>query len=115
MAPPNIVEKIADALHLPGAKGATTKPIFDNEKVTVIFVLGGPGAGSVFLSFPPPSLWSLPYALPLELIIIGDIPRFFFIRKRNAVQPPRREISLLSPLRGRPPPRRAGPPGLAVR
>ena len=52
MAPPNIVEKIADALHLPGshkggdgAEGATTKPIFDNEKVTVIFVLGGPGAG----------------------------------------------------------------------
>ena len=60
---PNIVEKIADALHLPGFHGrgdgaegatsATTKPIFDNEKVTVIFVLGGPGAGSVFLSFPP--------------------------------------------------------------
>jgi len=54
---PNIVEKIADALHLPGshksgggAEGATTKPIFDKEKVTVIFVLGGPGAGASSLS-----------------------------------------------------------------
>jgi len=38
---PNFIEKIADALHLPAAH----KPIFDKEKVTVIFVLGGPGAG----------------------------------------------------------------------
>jgi len=59
---PNLVEKIVDALHLPGAHkhgdeaqaaaeaSATTecapqKPIFNKEKVTVIFVLGGPGAG----------------------------------------------------------------------
>lgn len=46
---PNFVEKIADALHLPGSlthKGEETKrPKFDKEKVTVIFVLGGPGAG----------------------------------------------------------------------
>jgi len=57
---PNLVEKIADALHLPGihkqedhasstavstAEGATKNPIFEKEKVTVIFVLGGPGAG----------------------------------------------------------------------
>jgi UMP-CMP kinase len=46
---PNIVEKIADALHIPGvattAEGETKKPIFEKEKVTVIFVLGGPGAG----------------------------------------------------------------------
>ena len=54
---PNVVEKIADALHIPGvnknedetaatAGGETTKkPIFEKEKVTVIFVLGGPGAG----------------------------------------------------------------------
>jgi hypothetical protein len=67
---PNLVEKIADALHLPGthkqedhasaaastAEGATKKPIFEKDKVTVIFVLGGPGAG-VFLSFSP----SLPH------------------------------------------------------
>ena len=67
---PNLVEKIADALHLPGthkqedhmsaaastAEGATKKPIFEKEKVTVIFVLGGPGAG-VSLSFSP----SLPH------------------------------------------------------
>ena len=63
---PNLVEKIADALHLPGThkqedhtsaaasttEGATKKPIFEKEKVTVIFVLGGPGAG-VSLSFSP--------------------------------------------------------------
>jgi len=53
---PNIVKKIADALHVPGVNnhedkatattgGETKKPIFDKEKVTVIFVLGGPGAG----------------------------------------------------------------------
>ncbi|KAH9967926.1 adenylate kinase-domain-containing protein [Russula dissimulans] len=53
---PNVVEKIIDALHLPGAhkrgevasaEAAATaeSPIFDKEKVTVIFVLGGPGAG----------------------------------------------------------------------
>jgi hypothetical protein len=54
---PNIVEKIADVLHIPGVNKhedqvATTaggetkkKPIFEKEKVTVIFVLGGPGAG----------------------------------------------------------------------
>jgi hypothetical protein len=53
---PNIVEKIADALHIPGVHkdddkaaatdgGETKKPIFEKEKVTVMFVLGGPGAG----------------------------------------------------------------------
>ncbi|KAH8983673.1 UMP-CMP kinase [Lactarius hatsudake] len=41
---PNLIEKIADALHLPGSP-KPTKPKFDKEKVTVIFVLGGPGAG----------------------------------------------------------------------
>lgn len=60
---PNIVEKIADALHIPGVnktedKAAATsggepkKPIFEKEKVTVIFVLGGPGAGVSLLSNP---------------------------------------------------------------
>jgi len=53
---PNIIEKIADVLHIPGvhkhedkapatAGGETKKPIFEREKVTVVFVLGGPGAG----------------------------------------------------------------------
>ena len=46
---PNIVEKIADVLHEDKAAatsgGGTKKPIFEKEKVTVIFVLGGPGAG----------------------------------------------------------------------
>ncbi len=62
---PNIVEKIADALHIPGvhkhednasstAEGVARKPIFEKEKVTVIFVLGGPGAGvSLSSSFLP--------------------------------------------------------------
>ncbi|KAI0303452.1 UMP-CMP kinase [Multifurca ochricompacta] len=50
---PNLVEKITDALHLPGshkhkktsAESEPKKPILDKEKVSVIFVLGGPGAG----------------------------------------------------------------------
>lgn len=53
---PNIAEKIADARRFPlvhehedkaaaTAGGETRKPIFEKEKVTVIFVLGGPGAG----------------------------------------------------------------------
>ncbi|KII88801.1 hypothetical protein PLICRDRAFT_176338 [Plicaturopsis crispa FD-325 SS-3] len=44
---PAIVDKIADALHLhKGAETTTVKaPVFDSSKVTVIFVLGGPGAG----------------------------------------------------------------------
>ena len=66
---PNLLEKIADAIHLPGvhkregeasaaaAEGDAKKPIFEKEKVTVIFVLGGPGAGMPFFlpflsSFP---------------------------------------------------------------
>lgn len=52
---PAVIDKIADALHIPrhhkheeGAHAetsATTTPVFDSEKVTVLFVLGGPGAG----------------------------------------------------------------------
>jgi UMP-CMP kinase len=41
---PNVIEKIADATHLPGSP-EQKKPKFDKAKVTVIFVLGGPGAG----------------------------------------------------------------------
>ena len=40
---PNSVEKVAD-VH----KRGETNPKFDKEKVTVIFVLGGPGAGASF-------------------------------------------------------------------
>jgi len=36
---PAIVDKITDALHL------RKSPVFDHNKVTVLFVLGGPGAG----------------------------------------------------------------------
>ena len=73
---PNLVEKIADALHIPGvhkreddasaapaAEGETKKPIFEKEKVTVIFVLGGPGAG-VSLSFSHSFIPSFFLALP---------------------------------------------------
>jgi len=39
-----IIDKIADALHLHKGHVKPT-PVFDHNKVTVIFVLGGPGAG----------------------------------------------------------------------
>ena len=71
---PNFVEKIADALHLPGS---LKKPKFDKEKVTVIFVLGGPGAGA---SFP-----LLSAALAMKIC-----PSW--VRERNTVQPSRREV-----------------------
>ena len=44
---PNVIEKIADALHLP-VSPKHKKPKFDKANVTVIFVLGGPGAGAFF-------------------------------------------------------------------
>ena len=67
----NIAEKIADAIRTPAvhrredkapatAGAESKKPIFEKEKVTVIFVLGGPGAG-VSLSNPlhtPRSTWA---------------------------------------------------------
>ncbi|KAJ7470492.1 UMP-CMP kinase [Mycena latifolia] len=42
---PAIIDKIADALHLRKDKPGHKSPEFDHTKVTVIFVLGGPGAG----------------------------------------------------------------------
>ena len=45
---PNLVEMIAEALNIP----INRKPIFEKEKVTVIFVLGGPGAGVCSSSLP---------------------------------------------------------------
>ncbi|KAI0713332.1 UMP-CMP kinase [Earliella scabrosa] len=50
---PAIIDKIADALHLskhkhdapPSAAEGSSTPAFDHTKVTVLFVLGGPGAG----------------------------------------------------------------------
>lgn len=45
---PAIIDKIADALHIPHHHHHghdTSKPVFDSTKVVVIFVLGGPGAG----------------------------------------------------------------------
>jgi UMP-CMP kinase len=44
MAAPDPVEKTADALRPPPSLNPK-KPKFEKEKVTVIFVLGGPGAG----------------------------------------------------------------------
>jgi UMP-CMP kinase len=63
---PAILDKIAHALHLDKGKEATPveatstepsamatsaeaarTPVFDHNKVTVIFVLGGPGAGEL--------------------------------------------------------------------
>jgi len=109
---PNVVEKIIDALHLPSAhkrgdeasaegapatataEGVTKKPIFDNEKVTVIFVLGGPGAGMPFL----PSFSSPPPHMPFEFIII--IIDTICFRQGNAMQPSCRKVQLLPPFRG---------------
>ncbi|EKM55826.1 uncharacterized protein PHACADRAFT_256723 [Phanerochaete carnosa HHB-10118-sp] len=56
---PGVIEKIADALHIPhrhrqeapqaatatAAETTVSTPVLDGEKVVVIFVLGGPGAG----------------------------------------------------------------------
>ena len=82
---PNLIGKIADALHLPGthksgdetqavatAEGASKKPIFDNEKVTVIFVLGGPGAGTPF-PFPPLLTHSFPLPHDASSLSFGNI------------------------------------------
>jgi len=42
-----VIDKISSALHLNKNEAATSKttPEFDNTKITVIYVLGGPGAG----------------------------------------------------------------------
>jgi len=40
-----IIDKISDILHLNKGNNVHQKPRFDNSKVTVVFVLGGPGAG----------------------------------------------------------------------
>lgn len=44
-----VIDKIAEALHLKKHHAtdhpATKKNVFDNSKITVVFVLGGPGAG----------------------------------------------------------------------
>lgn len=52
-----VLEKLAEKLHLksPASKEESAKsetsmkkgPVFDNSKITVIFVLGGPGAGMI--------------------------------------------------------------------
>ena len=52
---PGVIDKIADALHIHKhheeteevvvAKEDVKTPVFDSDKVTVLFVLGGPGAG----------------------------------------------------------------------
>jgi UMP-CMP kinase len=43
-----VIDKISSALHLNKSQAtapSTTSPEFDHTKVTVIYVLGGPGAG----------------------------------------------------------------------
>jgi len=43
---PAIIDKIVNAISPGGSKEEASKhPVFDNKKVTVIYVLGGPGAG----------------------------------------------------------------------
>jgi UMP-CMP kinase len=55
-----LIDSIAEKLHLKNHNQATDttlkkKPVFDNSKVTVIYVLGGPGAGEInkHSRFPP--------------------------------------------------------------
>jgi hypothetical protein len=69
---PAVIEKIADALHIPRAHHSEqqsaaeasgsaapvvdnkpNQPVFDSSKVTVIFILGGPGAGVYRCPFAP--------------------------------------------------------------
>lgn len=42
---PAIIDKIAEVLHLHNDKSQQMSAVFDHTKVTVLFVLGGPGAG----------------------------------------------------------------------
>ena len=65
---PAILDKIAGALHLhkshpdapkehseppkEAATGSAASPVFDKSKVTVLFVLGGPGAGEAAVVAP---------------------------------------------------------------
>ena len=94
---PNLVEKITDALGIPSSpKHKKTK--FDQAKVTVVFVLGGPGAGASFPIFRQPTRHM----------------KTCRVRERNTMQPPCREVQLCASLRWRPPARRTGPPKLSV-
>ena len=89
---PAIVDKIADALHLSkhpkhdapapeSAEPSSSKaPVFDHEKVTVLFVLGGPGAGQ------PSSLRARAAASPAA-------------RQGHSVREPRQGLWFLPPLR----------------
>ncbi|KAF9264932.1 UMP-CMP kinase [Marasmius fiardii PR-910] len=42
---PTIIDKVTEALHLKKKDTEKQRPAFDEKKVTVVFVLGGPGAG----------------------------------------------------------------------
>jgi hypothetical protein len=88
---PAIIDKIADALHLHKKKdeqdGSTTQPtahtketVFDSSKVTVLYVLGGPGAGRM----PAP--------------LCGSCTIMTMDRQGYAMRQTRRRLSLLSSL-----------------
>ena len=106
---PAIIDKIADALHLnkhhkteehataDTAEGSsapahetTTKskaPVFDHEKVTVLFVLGGPGAGE-----------PLPHAR--KDLCRRVLTLFAFVqREGDTVRTPRTGLRFLPPVR----------------
>jgi len=47
---PAIIDKITNALH--SKKTSSHTPVFDSSVVTVIFILGGPGAGIKIVILP---------------------------------------------------------------
>lgn len=83
-----ILGKIAEKLHLksPAPKEESTKsetdmtkgPAFDSSKITVIFVLGGPGAGA-----------------SLQLTWVQASDSSLACRQRNTVRKTRRRVRLL--------------------
>ena len=82
---PAIIDKIAGALHLQKQKDTEPKdtpktPVFDKEKVTVLFVLGGPGVGACINLATHPK-------------ISGDT--LSTTRQRDSVREPRQRFRLL--------------------
>ena len=56
-------------------KGDTKMRMFDHEKVAVIFVLGGPGAGSLFTWFRPLFLIMLCFFFQVKELSAPDLLR----------------------------------------
>lgn len=89
-------------------------PVFDSSKVTVIFVLGGPGAGKRFLSLASPC----PHLSTLKARVLSPrnsltATNFVISLARRPPAPPLSASNL--PISWRPLARRASPRGLRIR